>query len=1057
MALPDTIQPLVDKYSFHRDAYLRGQEKFNEQQLRQEFIDPFFHALGWDVTNDKGHSEAYREVMLGEPFRVRGKTQFFDYTFRIGNQRKFIVEAKKPSVKIKEDNEAALQVRQYAWNAKLPLSILTNFEEFAIYDCTIKPETSDTASKGRIEYFTYKEIPEKWDYLVSVFSQDSILKGSFDKYAESTKGKKGTATVDNDILTEIESWRDALAKNIAIRNTELSVDELNSVVQRTIDRILFLRICEDRGIEEYPTLHKLLEGEHTYTRLSDLFRHADEKYNSGLFHFQQEQETDELPDTLSLSVNIDDKVLKGVIKRLYYPETPYLFSVIPPAILGHVYEQFLGKVIRLTDGHQARVEYKPEVKKAGGVFYTPQYIVEYIVKHTVGDLIKGKTPRDIAKLRILDPACGSGSFLIGAYQFLLDRHRDWYIENLVPVFIDKKSVTDPAVLALLPENAPRGKKKLAQVELPIYKAGSSGDATRTRSDWRLTTAEKKRILLNNIFGVDIDQQAVEVTKLSLLLKVLEEENEENIDKQLKLFAERALPSLHDNIKCGNSLIGWDVMTPEMPAEEIKRINPFDWDTEFADIIKAGGFDAVIGNPPYIRIQTMKEWAPTEVEFYKKKFVSASKGNYDIYVVFVEQGLSLLNKNGLLGYILPHKFFNAQYGEPLRSVIAKGKHLKEIVHFGHQQVFENATTYTCLMFLGKSGCDEFHFEKVDDLTTWRSSHIAIEGVISCKEVRGHEWNFVVGRDSELFNKLSDIPTKLGNISDLFVGLQTDADDVFILEEKRKQDDKILCYSKATEKEHWFEDYHLKPFLKGSLNIRRYYLDNVNKRLIFPYEIDNGKSMLISFEDYKSKYPLTWEYLEENHKRLSERNKGQMGKLWYGYVYKKNHTKFGLPKLLVPSLASSACFAPDLEGKYFFVGSGGGGGGGYAVTLRPEENMSYYYLLGLLNSTISTFYLKKISSTFRGGYIALNRQYIEQLPIRTINFTDPVDKSRHDRMVALVMQILDLNKRLQAAQLEQEKTILARQIAAVDSSIDTLVYELYGLTDEEIKIVEGKRAE
>ena len=568
--------------------------------MREDFTDPFFRALGWDVNNNKGFSEAYREVLHGEPIRIRGKTQFFDYTFRIGGTRKFIVETKKPSVHIKDDADAALQLRRYAWNAKLPLSILTNFEEFAIYDCTIKPENSDAANKGRIEYFTYNEIPAKWEYLESIFAQESILRGSFDKYAQSNKGKKGTAGVDDDILTEIESWRDELAKNIAIRNTGLSVEELNSIVQRTIDRLLFLRICEDRGIEEYPTLYKLLEGDRVYPRLCDLFRHADEKYNSGLFHFQQEQDSDELPDTLSLSVTIDDKVLKGVIKRLYYPETPYLFSVIPPAILGHVYEQFLGKVIRLTDGHQAKVEYKPEVKKAGGVFYTPQYIVEYIVKHTVGELTKGKTPRDVAKLRILDPACGSGSFLIGAYQFLLDWHRDWYIANLVPVFKEKNSATDPAVLALLPEPAPKTKKKFVQVDLPIYKAGTSGDATRTRSDWRLTTAEKKRILVNNLYGVDIDQQAVEVTKLSLLLKVLEEENEENIEKQLKLFAERALPSLHDNIKCGNSLIGWDIMTPEMPAEEVKRINPFDWDTEFADIVKAGGFDAVIGNPPYLR-------------------------------------------------------------------------------------------------------------------------------------------------------------------------------------------------------------------------------------------------------------------------------------------------------------------------------------------------------------------------------------------------------------------------------------------------------------------------
>jgi hypothetical protein len=218
--------------------------------------------------------------------------------------------------------------------------------------------------------------------------------------------------------------------------------------------------------------------------------------------------------------------------------------------------------------------------------------------------------------------------------------------------------------------------------------------------------------------------------------------------------------------------------------------------------------------------------------------------------------------------------------------------------------------------------------------------------------------------------------------------------------------------------------------------------------------NGKSILIPDAEYKLKYPLTWDYLEQNHKRLSDRNKGQMGKLWYGYVYKKNHTKFGLEKLLVPSLANSACFAPDLVGKYFFVGSGGGGGGGYGIVLKPDEKMSYLYLLGLLNSALSTFYLKKISSTFRGGYIALNRQYIEQIPIRTINFTDPADKSRHDRMVSLVMQMLDLNKRLQDAKLDHDKTLLQRQIEATDTAIDKLVYELYGLTEEEIAVVEGR---
>jgi type I restriction-modification system DNA methylase subunit len=204
----------------------------------------------------------------------------------------------------------------------------------------------------------------------------------------------------------------------------------------------------------------------------------------------------------------------------------------------------------------------------------------------VGKLCEGKTPRQISSLRILDPACGSGSFLLGAYQYLLNYHRDWYQKD------------DP--------------RKHPQ---EIYQ-GYGGQ-------WYLTTREKKRILLNNVYGVDIDPQAVEVTKLSLLLKVLEGENQDSLERQIKLFKERALPDLGSNIKCGNSLIGPDFYQDKqmnlLDSDEAYRINAFDWEKEFREIMKHGGFDAVIGNPPYIRIQTMKEWAPTEVELYKQNY------------------------------------------------------------------------------------------------------------------------------------------------------------------------------------------------------------------------------------------------------------------------------------------------------------------------------------------------------------------------------------------------------------------------------------------------------
>ena len=287
----------------------------------------------------------------------------------------------------------------------------------------------------------------------------------------------------------------------------------------------------------------------TSTGAQKLFFEADQRYNSGLFHFAAEKGRASYPDELTPGLAIDDRVLKDILRRLYYPESPYEFSVLPADILGQVYEQFLGKVIRLTAGHRAVVEDKPEVKKAGGVYYTPTYIVEYIVEHTVGRLLEGKTPGQVSELRVLDPACGSGSFLIGAYQYLLDWHRDWYVAH--------------------PTKRPRPE---------IYQECGG--------EWRLTTAEKKRILLNNIYGVDIDAQAVETTKLSLLLKVLEGETSDSLDTQLSFLHERALPDLDANIKCGNSLIGPDFYDDQqlglggLDDEERYRINVFDWEAEF---------------------------------------------------------------------------------------------------------------------------------------------------------------------------------------------------------------------------------------------------------------------------------------------------------------------------------------------------------------------------------------------------------------------------------------------------------------------------------------------
>ena len=958
MAVPQEVLTLVERFTEHRDEYLSPD--YNEATLRKEFLEPLFAAMGWDVDNTKSYAEAYKEVIHEDAIKVSGATKAPDYAFCLGGVRKFFVEAKKPSVDVKGAPQPAYQLRRYAWSAKLPLSILTDFHEFAVYDCTKKPSPTDTAATGRILYLTYEDYAERWDEIANLFSPDAIQKGAFDQFAASAKGKKGTAAVDDAFLDDIEAWRDLLARNLALRNPGLSQRELNDAVQRTIDRIIFLRICEDRGIESYGALQGLLNGTRVYPRLVELFRAADDRYNSGLFHFRAEKDRPGSPDTLTVTLEIDDKALKEILGSLYYPVSPYEFSVLPADLLGHVYEQFLGKVIRLTPGHRAVVEEKPEVKKAGGVYYTPTYIVHYIVKNTVGRLLEGKTPKEAATLRVLDPACGSGSFLLGAYQCLLDWHESWYTKN------------DP--------------EKWARGRSPKLYHGPKGDR-------RLTTAERKRILLDHLFGVDIDPQAVEVTKLSLLLKVLEGENAETLGKTIKLLHERALPDLGRNIQCGNSLIGTDFYDDHpletLSEEERYRINAFDWETAFPDIMKKGGFDAVIGNPPYIRIQAMKEWAPIEVEHYKQAYVAASKGNYDIYVVFVEKGLSLLNPRGRLGFILPHKFFNAQYGEPLRRLIAEGRHLGEVVDFGDQQVFTGASTYTCLMFLQRAGASSCQIMKVDNLDAWRAEGTGAEGSIPAKTITAAEWNLVIGKGAALFERLAEMPVRLADAtSRTYQGPITSADTVYLFKDfKPGTKGTTEVVSAQLGESTLLESAILKRVIRSG-SIGRYSA-TPTALVLFPYEVKDREARLYTPKEMQDGFPRAWEYLNRNRDLLAGREKGKFRDAqWYRFGRTQNLGMWEQPKLMIPYMITELAAYLDREAGFYFINVTTGG---YGITTNQKAG-SLEYLCALLNSRLLDFYLKRVTTTFRGGYFAANKQFIELLPIRPVDLTDRADEAR-----------------------------------------------------------------
>ncbi len=983
MAAPEAVRRLIERFEEQHDSYTGD---YNEAQVRREFIDPLFKALGWDIYNEEGLAEAYKDVIHEDLIREKGGLQAPDYCFRIGGTRKFFLEAKRPGIDIRNDPVPAFQLRRYAWSAKLSLSILTNFDYLAVYDCRVRPSAGDKASTARVLLLRYSEYDEKWPEVAGLFSKEAILKGAFDRYSVS-KRLRGTATVDDVFLDEIEEWRKDLAQNIALRNGRIKSRELNFSVQQIIDRIIFLRICEDRGIEPYGRLEKLQQRPQVYQHLVELFREADDRYNSGLFHFRDERDQISEPDTLTPNLRIDDDTLKSILRNLYYPDSPYEFSVLPTEILGQVYERFLGKIIRLTTGHHARLEEKPEVRKAGGVYYTPEYIVDHIVKNTLGTRLEAKTPRQAQSVKIVDPACGSGSFLIGVYEYLLEWYRLKYVND--------------------------GPARYARGRAPVLYQGRLGG-------WRLTTAEKKRILMTHIYGVDIDPQAVEVTKLSLLLKLLEGETDEN----LKLFTERVLPDLGNNIKCGNSLVAPDFYSLRQlqmfDDEERYRVNVFDWSVAFPHILPVPGFDVVVGNPPWLMAGY---YVQDSLDYLRRKFKSA-RGKFDLYYLFIEQGVQLLADGGSFGMIVPNKFFHTKAATELRRWLSGNKFVNAIVDFGDEQIFRDSTNYSCILFLRKSP---------QEVVRYASSRSGL-GITATFDVEpqslsASDWHFADERSRRLFLKVEAAGRPLGEMTARFgTGVQSGAD-------------RVLMLDTATATRDGLETALLRSVLRGR-DVRRYTIGEDPKVLVFPYKVQEGEFVVLP-ETALREYGRVYRFLVRNKGVLTERvwfDKGpeELSGKWYGMMYLDSWRTFDAPHLLTPSLSDQANFALG-KGQLFATGTAGVTS--IVVASDVRENMRY--LLGVLNSRVLSFYAIRHSPIFSGGFHKFSAPYLRKLPMRRIDFTVAEDVRQHDRIVELVQRMMDLQRDAHAARIPHERETLAREIQVTDQSIDETVASLYGL--------------
>ena len=603
------IKELVEKYN--KVVEEKRVARYKEEETKKDFILPLFRALGWDVENSL-------EVTAEETISKKR----VDYGFRINGIPKFFLEAKALKADL-NDRRFIEQAIDYAWTKGCTWAVLSDFESVMIFNAEWKTED---LLQNLLKSVPCQEFLDRFDELW-LLSRESFEQGLLDKEAEKWGKKAKLAPIDQQLLDDFARWRNALSKNILNynRDKKLTEEELDEAVQRLLNRLVFIRKAEDAELEGKVLLSTLREwesdgGKALYVRLGELFRKFEKTYDSELFE-----------ETLVDEVVITNDVLKEVITGLYKTKDKlrrYDFSIIDADVLGNVYEQYLSHILKKTK-KRADVKERHARRKEQGIYYTPTYIVDYIVRNTLGELLKDKKV-DVEKIRVLDPACGSGSFLIKAFD-------------------------------VLNEHCSKHDKDYAQTQIDTTCQGS-------------TFTTKTKILQNNIFGVDLDKQAVEIARLNLLLKIAEKG--------------QRLPLLRQNIRCGNSII---------EDEKVAKDKAFKWKKEFKQIMEdEGGFDVVIGNPPYVRVDSLRK---EDKEYWDLTFDSP-EGKYDLYYLFIESAFRFLKDGGKCGFIVPNKWCAASSAKKLREIIFKSSVSCELISVSNLDVFKDAANYPLILILTK---------------------------------------------------------------------------------------------------------------------------------------------------------------------------------------------------------------------------------------------------------------------------------------------------------------------------------------------------------------------
>lgn len=1001
------IARLVRSYESNRAEYIKASSSFNETEARSGYIDHFFAALGWDVFNTAEKAGRFREVLRETKQPVNNQnTKRPDYEFRLGAERRFFVEAKKPSVSIENNTkaarDAAFQVKRYGWSAGLMISVLTNFEHLVIYDTTAEPDESDTPESARLYKFHYTEYEEKIEEIVALLSREVVYSGEFDEQFAAGTQNRAAEKIDAVFLSQLNRWRIGVSTDLLSKDVGISETDLNEISQRLILRILFLRMCEDRGIQTYERL-KDVAAQNDWATFTTLLVECDKRYDSGLFDTQN--------DPFHATTNpltLDSTTVLGIIESLYFPTAPYTFSVIEPEFLGSVYEQFLTERIQIQGGQIVLVKKPENVDR--DIVSTPRPLIDKVVADTLTADLQDLTTEQILQKQLLDPATGSGGFLISALEVLID------------------------------------------VTIAAYQRVGDTQAIYEREDgWHLTFEKKCELLTCCIYGIDRDYLAVEVARFSVLVKLLEHETHNSLPE-----GDAILPRLADNIIFGDSLVNERIIADDPSAQILAPA--LTWGEDLP-----AQFDFIVGNPPYLKTEDMVNLEPVEYGFYLRHYKSAYKQFDKAYLFLENAALRWLRPGGKLGMVVSNKFSHIGAGKKLRRILSSDCVMSHFIDFGNAQLFEGRTTYVCLLFLYKPQpseaiTDTFSYELVASPKQWVARQTQMTMPISLpRDYVAGEASWVLPNTPEELKLLEALATDtvpLGGVVDVFNGIQTSRNAVYVI--KNAVDDGGDTVSFTREGVTWeVEKGILKPFFEAANGapLKSYFPLPSAVPLIFPYRLRTEKGRLraqvIPSGELQTSYPKAWAWFNHNRETLQKRDispPDYPADEWYRYGRVQALTAFeNRPKIVVGVNSRGDKYVYD--DKNTLLASGNTAGEvAIAAFGSPRQASSYdlHFILALLNHQAIEYFCRKRGSPFQGGWFSRGTDVLKEIPIPVVNF------DVRDRRTTLYEEITQMSKQLcvdcealTKLSAGSARTTLERKIITSRRLLDGKISSLYGV--------------